>query len=610
MARYSPGLTADATWRTLVTLLGLVFVSSDSVTSLDRIHSLPSEGFLGRRFWQEFKVPLAPGRMDPLRLHGGGGDTPSGRLTRTDSLDDYSARKLTRSDSVSDGYYRGSATISHASNGYIQMIERSDLMAIDDSKIVLVMVGLPGRGKSFISRKIELYLTWFGENTKVFNVGKYRRQVVDPKDSGRADFYDRSNAEALGLRERAAGLAMNDLLDWLDADGRVAIFDATNSAKSRRRWVWNAVKSRNRRHHVVFIESICDDPKILQDTFNSKVDNSPDFKGMSKEDALAELKKRIANYEASYEEIAGSRVSYIKLYNLSSKVSCNKIYGRLANGLLPFLMAAHIGTRPIWLVRAGASSPDSSANGRLVSKAAELGNDGEVWAQALCKWVTQRSRNWMERHGSRCPALRKARLTINDVYESGDMCLPDQELDEETMAFFKQEDHREAPLMKIFSSTLPRAMNTVSPIGIPFSPYPQLNPMDKGSLSDYSLEQIRNMPEIRETFDKDPFRYRFPGGESFVDVVHRLESVLIEIEQQTAPSLVVGHTSSMKALYSYFAGMKFEDCHNQDFPQHTIVELVPVMGGSWIEQRWALDESRTGLTKVAGPTQLTQAQRA
>lgn len=36
------------------------------------------------------------------------------------------------------------------------------------------------------------------------------------------------------------------------------------------------------------------------------------------------------------------------------------------------------------------------------------------------------------------------------------------------------EDHREAPLMKIFSSTLPRAMNTVSPIGIPFSPYPQV----------------------------------------------------------------------------------------------------------------------------------------
>eukprot|EP00961_Rhodomonas_salina_P032145 433367-Rhodomonas_salina.1 len=38
-----------------------------------------------------------------------------------------------------------------------------------------------------------------------------------------------------------------------------AILDATNSAKSRRGWVWNALKRRNRRHHVVLIESICDD---------------------------------------------------------------------------------------------------------------------------------------------------------------------------------------------------------------------------------------------------------------------------------------------------------------------------------------------------------------
>jgi hypothetical protein len=49
------------------------------------------------------------------------------------------------------------------------MIERGDLMAseINRNKVVLVMVGLPGRGKSFISRKIELYLSWSGIKTKV-----------------------------------------------------------------------------------------------------------------------------------------------------------------------------------------------------------------------------------------------------------------------------------------------------------------------------------------------------------------------------------------------------------------------------------------------------------
>jgi hypothetical protein len=36
--------------------------------------------------------------------------------------------------------------------------------------------------------------------------------------------------------------------------------------------------------------------------------------------ALAQLKKRIALYEEQYEVLEGSRVSYIKLFNLSAQV--------------------------------------------------------------------------------------------------------------------------------------------------------------------------------------------------------------------------------------------------------------------------------------------------
>jgi adenylylsulfate kinase-like enzyme len=60
------------------------------------------------------------------------------------------------------------------------------IMALDHDKLVLVMVGLPGRGKSFIARKIEQYYSWFdGRQTKAFNVGRYRRMVEDPATSGK-----------------------------------------------------------------------------------------------------------------------------------------------------------------------------------------------------------------------------------------------------------------------------------------------------------------------------------------------------------------------------------------------------------------------------------------
>jgi adenylylsulfate kinase-like enzyme len=51
------------------------------------------------------------------------------------------------------------------------------------SKLVLVMVGLPARGKSYIARKLARYLRWRGHETRVFNVGSYRRELVGSQKS-------------------------------------------------------------------------------------------------------------------------------------------------------------------------------------------------------------------------------------------------------------------------------------------------------------------------------------------------------------------------------------------------------------------------------------------
>lgn len=45
-------------------------------------------------------------------------------------------------------------------------------------KLILVMVGLPARGKSYIVKMLIRYLTWTGIHAKVFNVGEFRRKLV------------------------------------------------------------------------------------------------------------------------------------------------------------------------------------------------------------------------------------------------------------------------------------------------------------------------------------------------------------------------------------------------------------------------------------------------
>lgn len=97
-------------------------------------------------------------------------------------------------------------------------------------KLLLVMVGLPARGKSFIAHRLTNYLTWYGLKTRVFNVGAYRRAVGGNED---AEFFDAKNSAAVATREQLAWTVFSELLSWLTSGkGDVGIFDATNTTGS------------------------------------------------------------------------------------------------------------------------------------------------------------------------------------------------------------------------------------------------------------------------------------------------------------------------------------------------------------------------------------------
>jgi len=46
------------------------------------------------------------------------------------------------------------------------------------AKLLIVMVGLPARGKSYITKKMARYLNWLQHDTKIFNVGERRREAA------------------------------------------------------------------------------------------------------------------------------------------------------------------------------------------------------------------------------------------------------------------------------------------------------------------------------------------------------------------------------------------------------------------------------------------------
>ena len=75
---------------------------------------------------------------------------------------------------------------------------------------IIAMVGLPARGKSYLSKKMARYLNWVGLKSKVFNIGMYRRNLIGMNCD--STFFDQSNTDALKVRETCCIDALNDLI--------------------------------------------------------------------------------------------------------------------------------------------------------------------------------------------------------------------------------------------------------------------------------------------------------------------------------------------------------------------------------------------------------------
>jgi len=71
-----------------------------------------------------------------------------------------------------------------------------------DQPMVIAMVGLPARGKSYIVKMIIRHLKWRSYDCQIFNVGSHRRQVGSA--GVQASFFNAGNPEGKRCREEMA----------------------------------------------------------------------------------------------------------------------------------------------------------------------------------------------------------------------------------------------------------------------------------------------------------------------------------------------------------------------------------------------------------------------
>lgn len=403
-------------------------------------------------------------------------------------------------------------------------------------KLILVMVGLPARGKSYIVKMLVRYLQWTGISAKVFNVGEFRRKLgLSGVDKS---FFEANNVEGAKTREKMAAQVLDEAYGWLssgaDDEPRVALFDATNTTRARRA----TLLARNRKETnatLLFVESICDDPEILRRNYEMKLQNN-DYKGMDPQVALGDFMERVKAYEAVYEELADDEddgnVSYIKVYNVGQKVVTRNTTGYIPSQIAFYLANIHIEPRKIWLTR-HAESVDQS-NNILGRDSGDLTEAGRQYCILLTRFIKAQQEKCMG--------------TGHEVL---------------ILAGTQQVHHASIEHLQLL---------------YPCVSTPLLNELRGGDLDGISRDEIKERyPEIFEARQKDKLNYRYPGagGESYVDVIQRVRPIIVELERQRRSVLVVCHLAVQRCLYSYFMGVPMSEVPYLDLPKHVVIELTP-----------------------------------
>ena len=389
------------------------------------------------------------------------------------------------------------------------------------------------------------YLGWLSISAKVFNVGSYRRADT-PHPT--AEFFDTSNPEGERLRHAAAEAAVADMVKWFDGNqGVVAILDATNSSKARRRWVYEKCEAHDIR--TIYVESKCDDEALVMSNILEVKTTSPDYEGQDPEEAAQDFRKRIRNYEKVYQTIDEDEkdLTYVKLIDVGRQVIINAIQDYLQSRVVYYLMNLHIKPRSIWLSRVSPTFEQTSSS-----------------SSELMIYI---------KHGESQYNLEGKIGGDADISERGEAyarALPD----------LVAQSVPEGCRLTIWTSTLKRTIQTArflaqSPRGYDKLEWKALDELDSGVCDGLTYQEIEDQyPEDFRARDDDKYNYRYRGGESYRDVVIRLEPIIMELER-SENIIIVTHQAVLRCIYAYYMNVPQEKSPWMEVPLHTLIKLTP-----------------------------------
>lgn len=521
---------------------------------------------------------------------------------------------------------------------------------------VAPILGLPMRGKTHIARELKRYIEFFhGARAEIFSVSEYigpdgedklyeaLNSFFDVTNLPMADPYD---FEQCGV-EGVGGFAI--ILSSDTVESTKSMWSA--HTKWHRKWMARKLED-ELQAEVCFIQISVDSPKG-----EKYLSDLAAYRGMTLEESRDLIANYQDHYVPIQMDQSEDQTPFIHLMNYNQKMVVNKMMRSFVGSqVCHFLSNLHPFQHTVYLARHGESEfnvemrigGDSGLSRRgeeFARRTAEFvkyvvcGHANDLVCVTLTAkdvpklrdWIIELKRNivatrdWADFGDASGGVVRRfmqlKRMQIGWAADFEDTPSTVQDLLRRlekakvvTLVFVGGDTSGAGTVPgRLWTSSLRRTIETAQFIEHPIlpaglmtdgKPYYQMRGrqfrnMDEVYAGEYdglTEEEItKRAPNVIADRKRDKLGFRYPRGESYYDIIARLESVMSHLERIQQPILIISHQAVLRLMYGWLMHKTREDSVETQVPQHEVVRICfDGLGGGPVETRFPL-----------GPTHLT-----
>lgn len=398
--------------------------------------------------------------------------------------------------------------------------------------LVLIMVGLPGRGKTYVSRQICRYFQWNGLRAAVFS----EKMANDAEDGE-------------GKKNRGPAQLSRKVTKFISQSGGVAIVTGRHETfAARQALVRELLRTQQIRiNRIIFIEIVNDNPEeVYKNIMRRKEFYSP----VDTDQFVADYYHLIQKSEAVYDTlnpVDDADYSYIRVEDREI-FSLNQISGWMPSRLAYMLHNLNQTPTTVYLSRPG-EYVDGAA-GRIGGNSS-LTARGFAYSQALFNYFKQE-------------------IGKDDFLSVMCSCATRAT---QTSASFAGVASLEMPHCNTASDSAPFRCRVVY--------FPSLDDINHGDCEGMLFKEVKEtMPFTLQEMREDPYNTPWPNGECLHQVFNsRLEPHIHDIHSSPVPVLVISHLPLLQGLHSYFVPptpngpVSPQSAYTIDIPKESVIKI-------------------------------------